>query len=386
MSSRPVHARYIDPLTHIWLSAVEQLGLRVGRDERGYATTDGNGRLTVAPDRDLDADDCLAQILLHELCHALVQGEQSFGQPDWGLENDADQAQYQGDTVREQACLRVQAALLRPYGLRGLLGPTTDFRAFYDRLPPDPLDGDAADPALPLARDGLARAMRSPFRRPLDAALRATAEVHAATGKAGAGRYDVEAALGTEADAGAQSRSRLTAMWQLHPPPARHPSALPMHDGLHAAPSGATCATCVFATPPLRGKGPWRCQFTCTGDTPGRSITPTAAACALFRPGLDCQLCAACCRHAYDLVPVTRREPAVVRHPDLIDAKGRLLYIRRDTKQRRCAALDGPAVGPYGCSIYSDRPATCRDFAAGSSSCVEARRRVGLECGQGQGG
>ena len=176
MSSRPVHARYIDPLTHIWLSAVEQLGLRVGRDERGYATTDGNGRLTVAPDRDLDADDCLAQILLHELCHALVQGEQSFGQPDWGLENDADQAQYQGDTVREQACLRVQAALLRPYGLRGLLGPTTDFRAFYDRLPPDPLDGDAADPALPLARDGLARAMRSPFRRPLDAALRAAIE------------------------------------------------------------------------------------------------------------------------------------------------------------------------------------------------------------------
>lgn len=381
MSGRPVHARYIDPLAHIWLSAVEQLGLRVGRDSRGYATTDGNGRLTVAHDQDLDADDCLAQILLHELCHALVQGEESFDQPDWGLENDADQAQYQGDTVREQACLRVQAALLRPYGLRGLLGPTTDFRPFYDGLPADPLDGDPADPALPLARDGLARAVRAPFRKPLDAALRATAEIHAATGKSGAGRYDVDAALGTDA-------AGLSAMWQLHPAPARHPSGLPMSDGLHAAPPGATCAACVFATPPLRGKGPWRCQFTSvggSGGTQGRSVAPTAAACALFRPGLDCQLCAACCRHAYDLVPVTRREPAVVRHPELIDGKGKQLTILRDPVQRRCAALDGPPTGPYGCRIYADRPATCRDFASGSSSCVDARRRVGLECSHGPG-
>lgn len=378
MWSRPVHARYIDPLAHIWLCAAKELGLRIARDGRGYAATDGQGLLTIAPDADLDADDCLAQIILHELCHALVQGEKSFGQPDWGLVNDASQASYEGDTVREQACLRVQAALLRPHGLRGLLGPTTEFRAFYDALPADPLDGDAADPALPLARDGVARAFRSPFRRPLASALWATAEVHAALGKAGTARYDIAAAT-TSGDAS------LPALWLLHPPPQRHPSGLPMADGLHAAPSGATCNRCAYAAAPLRGKGPWRCAYTATASAPGRSVDANSAACALYRSELDCQRCAACCRHAYDLVPVSKREPAVVRHPALIEQKGRLLYLRRDAEARRCAALDEKPAGSstYLCTIYADRPATCRDFAAGSTSCVDARRRVGLECGQG---
>lgn len=383
MSSRPVHARYIDPLTHIWLSAVEQLGLRVGRDERGYATTDGNGRLTVAPDRDLDADDCLAQILLHELCHALVQGEQSFGQPDWGLENDADQAQYQGDTVREQACLRVQAALLRPHGLRRLLGPTTDFRAYYDALPADPLappDGPVGREvtwALSLARDAMARAARPPFRRPLYMALRATAELHAALGRGPSPGYDAARALG-------QPDVRpLPTLWGQSPPPARHESGLPMHDGLHAAPAGATCGGCAYATQPLRGRGPWRCQLTTEPQTVGRAVQPSSSACALFRPPLDCQRCGACCRHAYDLVEISRREPVTVRHPHLVEQKGRMLTLRRDPLLRRCAALAGPSEGPYGCTIYADRPTTCREFTAGTESCVTARRWVGLECGPG---
>src|SRR5262245_954053 len=122
--SRSVHARYLDPLAHVWLSAAKKLGLRVQRAAIGYATTDGRGCLTVAPPDELDADDCLPQIIFHELCHALVQGEASFAQPDWGLANDAASAAYAGDTVREEACLRVQAALLRRHGLRQLLAPT----------------------------------------------------------------------------------------------------------------------------------------------------------------------------------------------------------------------------------------------------------------------
>jgi len=78
-----------------------------------------------------------------------------------------------------------------------------------------------------------------------------------------------------------------------------------------------------------------------------------------------------------------RHEPVVVRHPHLIEQKDRLFYIRRQLGGQRCAALAGPAMGPYGCTIYADRPTTCRDFAAGSANCVEARRRVGLECAQG---
>jgi Fe-S-cluster containining protein len=84
------------------------------------------------------------------------------------------------------------------------------------------------------------------------------------------------------------------------------------------------------------------------------------------------------------LVPVKRREPAAVRHAELIEYKGRSLYLRRHPEKQRCAALAGPPEGPYGCTIYHDRPSTCRDFSAGSTSCLDARRRVGLESGPGR--
>jgi hypothetical protein len=44
----------------------------------------------------------------------------------------------------------------------------------------------------------------------------------------------------------------------------------------------------------------------------------------------------------------------------------------------RCAALAGPDGGPFGCTVYEDRPRPCRDFVAGGRHCLEARRRVGL--------
>jgi len=401
--TRAVDARYVDPLDHIWLTAAAELGLQVRRSPLGYATTDGRGGLLIAPGPELDPDDCLAQIILHEICHALVQGEDSFGQPDWGLANDAQSAQYQGDTVREQACLRVQAALLRRYGLRRLLGPTTDFRKFYDSLPRDPLaalppgapadSGDATaaastepaaqlarDPALDLAAEGLGRAARPPFRKPLHQALRATAEVHRALPRAPSPSYDATAALAPPA-ADSPGAARLPALWLHAPAPGRHKSGLPMSDGIFAAPAGATCQSCAYAAPPrgARKAGTWRCQRTATDDEPGLVVDPKAAACALYQQSLDCQDCGACCRHAYDLVPLSRTEPTVLRHPALIERHGKQLSIRRDAAQRRCAALTGPALGPYSCAIYDSRPSTCRDFAAGTESCLEARRRVGWE-------
>jgi hypothetical protein len=410
--TRSVDARYIDPLDHIWLTAAAELGLQVRRSPLGYATTDGRGGLSIAPAPDLDADDCLAQIILHEICHALVQGEDSFGRPDWGLANDAQSVQYQGDTVREQACLRVQAALLRRYGLRRLLGPTTDFRRFYDALPRDPLAAlpaatlaeltgaaprsgvpadpasaaaatraaAAPDPALALAAEGLGRAARPPFCKPLHQALRATAEVHRALPREPAPSYDATAALAPP-DAASPPLPPLPALWQQAPAPGRHKSGLPMSDGIFAAPPGATCQSCAYAAPPRGGRraGTWRCQRTASDDVAGLVIDPRAAACALHQPSLDCQDCGACCRHAYDLVPLVRTEPVVLRYPALIDRRGKQLSIRRDVEQRRCAALAGPPLGPYSCSIYDSRPATCRDFAAGSVSCLEARRRVGWE-------
>ena len=75
---RDITHRYIDPLAQIWLSAAQRIGLSVRRTPDAYAATDGKGSLAIATDENLDADDSLAQMIFHELCHSLVEGEESF--------------------------------------------------------------------------------------------------------------------------------------------------------------------------------------------------------------------------------------------------------------------------------------------------------------------
>src|SRR6187549_1638417 len=125
--------RYRDPLDTIWEEALRAIGLELERTDQAYATSDGRGRLALSTQPGLDADDCVAQMVLHELSHSLVQGRDSFDLPDWGLCNESER-----DVVLEHACLRLQAALLIPYGLRQALAPTTDYRSYYDDLPADP--------------------------------------------------------------------------------------------------------------------------------------------------------------------------------------------------------------------------------------------------------
>ena len=192
---------YLDPLDQIWLATAQRIGLRIERSGEVYASTDGTGALRIGTGATLDADDCLAQMIFHELCHALVEGPGSFAKPDWGLENiDA------RDVAREHACLRTQAALASQHGLRALLAPTTEYRAFYDQMseaPLAPLTGGAAgdappgdpviiasgaasgigpgvalgDPSVALAQAALARAHEPPWAPHLEAALRATAAI-----------------------------------------------------------------------------------------------------------------------------------------------------------------------------------------------------------------
>ena len=45
------------------------------RTPDAYASTDGKGRLFIAVDGMFDPDDSLAQMIFHELWHALVEGE-----------------------------------------------------------------------------------------------------------------------------------------------------------------------------------------------------------------------------------------------------------------------------------------------------------------------
>lgn len=367
--NRSVSAKYIDPLDHIWISAAKELGLKVQRSPHGYAHTDGKGNLYFAPPDELDDDDCLAQMIFHELCHALVQGEGSFDKPDWGLSNDEQADVYAGDVTREWACLRIQASLLRPYGLRRLLAPTTDFRAFYDKLPRHPL-AEAPEREAELAQAGLSLAHRPPFRRVLSDALIATCELHRAVSKSARQPTNPKAE---------PHDAPLPILWHSVPSPKLHKSGLPMSDGMFEAPRGTTCQDCAYCLPPEKRGASHRCQRTAVDDTPGKVVKETTGACALFEPPLDCQRCAACCRHAFDLVPVRTTDEITWKHPKLVGKAGKDLTVLRDPVRRCCAALDGSFSDGYGCLIYSERPRTCRDFTSGTFNCLEARRRVGLD-------
>ncbi|MBK9036461.1 MAG: hypothetical protein IPL61_35315 [Myxococcales bacterium] len=166
--------QYRDPLDEVWVRAAEQMGLRVVRADGAYADYDGRGTLAIGTAQILDPDDCVAQIVFHEVCHWLVEGRDSMHQLNWGLANDS-----LADLRRENASLRVQAALATPHGLRRFLANTTDHRAYYDALPDDPLAQDDDD-TVGLARTALARAAAPPWGAPLAQALAATAAIVAA--------------------------------------------------------------------------------------------------------------------------------------------------------------------------------------------------------------
>lgn len=175
---RLVEARYDAPLDLLWIETARRCGIeRVVRSATVFAAYDGAGTLTLASPETFDADDGLPQLIFHELCHALVEGPAGLAAPDWGLDNVGE-----SDLPREWAALRVQAALAAPHGLRSVLAPTTDHRAYYDALPAAPLApidrDDAGDrAAIEAAAGGLSRAGEEPWASALARALRITAQV-----------------------------------------------------------------------------------------------------------------------------------------------------------------------------------------------------------------
>ena len=129
---RPIKSRYVDPCELIWLSTAERLGMHIRRSPLVFSATDGTGRLQLSTRDDLDADDSLAQMLLHEICHWCTNGLETFTDRDWGFALD-------GPTdPREHAALRLQAWLADQVGLRTMFGPTGIYRQYYNRIPNDP--------------------------------------------------------------------------------------------------------------------------------------------------------------------------------------------------------------------------------------------------------
>ncbi len=334
--SRLITSRYIDPLTQVWVGAARRIGLRVIRTPDAYAATDGRGTLAIGDDTALDGDDSLAQMIFHELCHSLVEGERAFESPDWGMDNTGPDHDW-----REHACLRVQYVLTGRHGLRVLFAPTTDFRAFWDGLSGDVL-ADRTERSVQAAILALGRVDKAPWAPAMGEALAATAAIA------------IEAARFAE-DTGV--------LWSgVTDAPAVHPTGLP---------GGAAAGTC--------GDCAWRHGHRCRQAN--AKVDPSWPACERYEAALDCQTCGACCRAAYHSVEVSRRDPVVKKQPTYIVDRTTYLEIRRDGD--RCAALHGGEMVEgrqqrFQCVIYDDRPKTCRDFTLGSTHCLTARRRVGL--------
>lgn len=341
--AREVTHCYVDPLAQVWLGAARRIGLRVVRTPDAYATTDGHGTLAIATAEGMDADDSLAQMIFHELCHSLVEGPDSFAQADWGMDNTGPDHDF-----REHACQLVQWVLAGRHGLRTVFAPTTDFRTtFWNQLAGDVL-ADRTDTSVQLAIAALRRVVHPPWAPALSEALAASEQIARA--------------------ASAFANEPRDTLWMDVPPPrATHPTGLPAGD------ADATCSDCAWRHDT---RGAVRCR-----QADGAKIDPAWPACERFERALDCQTCGACCRAAYHSVEVSRRDPMVKKQPGYIEDRGTYLEIRRSGD--RCSALHGgdSTSGKqtrFLCVIYDDRPRTCREFTLGSDHCLTARRRVGL--------
>jgi hypothetical protein len=129
---RPIESRYVDPCELLWLSTAQRLGLHIRRSPLVFSATDGSGRLQLSTRDDLDPDDSLAQMLLHEICHWCTNGLETMNDRDWGFDLD-------GPTdPREHAALRLQAWLADQVELRAMFGPTGIYRQYYNQIPSDP--------------------------------------------------------------------------------------------------------------------------------------------------------------------------------------------------------------------------------------------------------
>ncbi len=381
-----VPSQYIDPLDQIWISTAAKLQLTVRRDSSAYASYDGQGTITIARPEDLDPDDCLAQMILHELCHYFVEGETSFFKQDWGLSAYGEETT---SVLREHACQRLQAALLTPFGLTRLLAPTTEFRSYYDSLPENPIKDSFNDPAIPFAQAGLARTKKAPYQRILQDALSRTRTIYRLCAEGGPGSHSVSVPASiSDATSSPTSNSdpALPSIWERVPPPALHPSGFP----LSTAVSSKTCGDCAWYQ---NGSQKPKCAYAesfynLSPEVELRAApraTPKATnlfnknhpPCVLFEQRLNCLACGACCKEGYDLVPLGKKDHALLQESPWTMRLGKAWFIKRNPKFHHCLALR--SVGAeHLCQIYERRPQACSELAEGSTACIIARQRIGL--------
>ncbi|MDH5675125.1 MAG: YkgJ family cysteine cluster protein [Myxococcales bacterium] len=348
---REITRRYRDPLDEIWLATAAKLGYRVRRSDDAFAHYDGAGTLYICTPTHFDADDSLAQLIFHELCHAIIAGPGAHRMPDWGLRNEDAR-----DLDKEHACHRLQAGLAAHFGLGELLSVTTDHRNYWDTLPEDPLalppEGvQAFDPAIELARAAWEAVRNTLVHTTLFEALAATAAV------ARAGQAFVV------------PESLLHAVRPLHAVGyAAHPDA------------ERRCGACAWYR--TRGSRSGQCRVAAAdARADSNAVAPEMGACRYFEGRLreeDCGSCGACCHRGFDVVQLRPRDAIRRLRPEWVVGTGQQAHLPRP--DGRCVALagDGSAGAPYRCQEYEDRPRSCRDFAVGGDACREGRKRAGL--------
>lgn len=342
MTSRSIPHSYADPLDLIWQEAARCLGMQVVRSDQVYASWDGERVLSLSVSSDLDPDDSLAQLVFHEICHALVAGPEGRQRPDWGLDNTGAR-----DLVFEHACLRVQASLARLHGLRDFFAVTTEWRPYWDALPEDPLRS-TDDPALPLALRAFSAAAQQPYATVLGDALARTAQF-----------ADLVRGIAPEGS-----------LWRLTRP--SHPSGFLRHDEAQLR-----CGDCAWFR---RGSRGFSCLQAARAGRPNLRIGRSEFGCERWEPQLSaesCKSCGACCREGFDRVELRRGDTTRERHPALVATDRFGPFLPRP--EGRCVALRGDG-GPdsYRCSIYAERPSACAEFEIGGEACLIARRRIGM--------
>ena len=347
MFDRPIVHRYEDPVDLIWIRAAADLGSKIRRSADAFASYDGKGTLTIAEESDFDADDCLAQMIFHEICHWIVAGRRGYQLEDWGLSNVDDR-----DLVYEYAVIRLQAKLSQPYGLRPFMAVTTDWRPYWESLGEDPLaDGD--DPAIAIAQDAFHLARLEPFESVLKRALSATAAI----------------------DDAVRGATELSSLWRVTRPRHRLGSSLSEADDLK-------CGNCAWA---VSNEAGLVCLQHKEFDVAAPMVETNERACEKWETEFtieDCGSCGACCRQGFDLLTVTADDPFKKLYPELVQLRddGEHCVPRPDGI---CVALDGDGDStPYRCRHYDNRPKNCGLFEVGGHGCLQARQRVGLSANQ----
>lgn len=337
---RPTHA-YTDPLDLVWIRTAERIGWRVVRADDVYASFDGKGTLTICTPAHFDPDDCMAQYILHELCHALVAGPEGCRLPNFGLDNTSEV-----HLLWEQATHRVQAELTRRHGLRGMLRPNSEYRYYFDSLPELPLFDDG-DPAVPLARAAIERADRGPWCAPIDEALQATRRI-----------FEVARAFAAAGN-----------LFDLNASPCYHPERRQSYAEFR-------CDECAWHTLDAEQ----HChRFPRATSEQIAALVVEGGACPKFQSRLserDCGACGACCREGFHLVEVAPDDAMTKSHRHLLVVDEHGQHLPRPNG--RCPLLSGGAGTPWLCIEYPHRPRSCREFEVGGAACLEARRRVRL--------